>query len=213
MAISVVIPAYEMSGHGYGFLVNALASVPKGCEIIVSDDSVNGDFESACRIYHPEVKYVKNKRTKGAAGNLNNAIDHATGDIIKVLFQDDTLGPIEPFENIKQWAFCTSRHNSDRGDHVPTVNTDIKALALGNNTYGSPTALAFRKTDLRFDESLKWLLDVDFYARMTLRYGPPEIVDTYVNITEWFGQATYTVCTGKVRVIEAEYINTLYADI
>lgn len=209
MAISVVIPVYEMQGRGEEFLRRALLSVPDCCEIVVSDDSETGLYEGICQ----DVKYFRNTRSQGTSGNLNNAIDHATGDIIKVLFQDDELGHVSAWKSLKQWGFCTSKHGETRSDHVPFVNPDIRDLALGNNSYGSPSALGFRRTDMRFDESLKWLLDCEFYARMQMKYGQPEIIDASVHITEWPGQATYTVATGKVRIIEANYINSLYADL
>ncbi len=211
--VSIVIPAYDMNGMGFEFLQRALLSarLQGECEIIVSDDSNSEMIASACLYF--DAYYIRNTRTPGAAGNLNNAIDHARGDIIKILFQDDQLGPIAPFENLKTWGFCTSRHDTGRADHIPYHNNDIKGMALGCNTYGSPSALAFRKTDLRFDENLKWLLDCDFYARMQQRYGLPEIINTHCTISEWWGQATNTVATGSVRLQETEYINKKYADL
>jgi len=195
--ISVVIPAYHMMGKGIYYLERALASIPPGCEIIVSEDGNKEEFKALCD--NALVVYVKNQHKQGAAANLNNAIDHAKGDIIKVLFQDDELGPLDAFYRLHTWGFCTSKHNTERGDYKPKHNDNLFELAKGNNTYGSPTALAFRRTELRFDDNLKWLFDCDFYARMTMKYGLPEIIDTYVKITEWEGQATYTVCDGQWR--------------
>jgi len=211
--ISVVIPAYEMHGKGIYYLSRAINSIMPfdGVEIIVSDDSQTSDIKDYCDQYR--IKYYRNKRTKGTSGNLNNAIDHATGDIIKVLFQDDRICSLEPFANIDKWAFCKSKHNKGRPDHEPKHPATLKDLATGCNTYGSPSAMAFRRTPLRFDENLKWLLDCDFYARMIRRYGLPELVNASVRITEWAGQATYTVATGAIRLRETEIMNIRYANI
>lgn len=213
MEITVVIPAYDMQGRGVEFLARAIASCKmQGIkDIVVSIDSRSTDLPNLCEAM--DVWWCKNIRTHNAAGNLNNAINHAKGDIIKVLFQDDELGPVEQFKTIKDWGVCTSKHNTDRGDHVPYHLPDLKELALGCNTYGSPSAIAFRPTPLRFDESLDWLFDCDFYARMRRLYGEPDIVNTHVKITEWYGMATNTVCTGDVRIKDRDYIMKKYETI
>ena len=211
--ISIAIPAYEMQGEGVELLSWCLRQLSWAFDdVIVSDDSGIDDFKELCDVYG--YKYVRNIRTKGAAGNLNNAIDHAKYDIIKVLFQDDYYEDDgRELLNINHWSFCTSKHNTNRGDHVPYHPPSLKELALGCNTYGSPSAMAFRRTDLRFDENLQWLFDVDFYVRMTQRYGLPDLLPTFVNITEWDGMATNTVCTGDIRVRESNYMKEKYANL
>lgn len=211
MDITVVIPAYDMQGRGVEFLARAIASckIQSIKNIIVSIDSQSTDLGNLCEAM--DVFWVKNIRTKNAAGNLNNAINQVNGaDIIKVLFQDDELGTVEQFHRIKDWGFCTSTHNNERPDHIPYHSTDLFELAMGRNTYGSPSALAFRPTPLRFDENLKWLFDCDFYARMTEQYGLPDIINTTVRITEWYGMATHSVCNGQVRVNDSNYIREKY---
>lgn len=211
--VSIVIPAYEMQGEGVDRLAWCLRQLSwEWDEVVVSDDSGIDEFMELCDVYG--YKYVRNTRTKGAAGNLNNAIDHARGHIIKVLFQDDYFEDTpDSLVAMNHWSFCTSKHNTNRGDHVPYHPPSLKELALGCNTYGSPSAMAFRKTDLRFDENLQWLFDVDFYVRMTQRYGLPDLLPTFVNITEWEGMATNTVCTGDIRVRESNYMKEKYANL
>jgi len=211
--ISVVIPAYEMQGKGIHFLSKAINSIMPDCgvEIVVSDDSDGYEIKRYCEGWN--IKYVKNKRTRGTSGNLNNALDHATGDIIKILFQDDKLCSCNDFKDIKTWGFCRSKHNNGRADHVPYHPKSTYDLAMGCNTYGSPSAVVFRRTPVRFDENLQWLLDCDFYAKMTKRYGLPEILKSWVYVHEWDGQATNTVATGSIRIKEAEVMAKRYADI
>jgi hypothetical protein len=195
-----------MEGKGTYYLNRAIASIPEGYEIVVSLD---GSFQP---FTESKVKVVHSFKPMGAASNLNNAINCANGDIIKILFQDDELTDCDltKFETITHWGFCKSKHNNERPNHIPYHPESIRELAMGNNTYGSPSAMAFRKTDLRFDENLKFLFDCDFYARMTMKYGQPDFVDTFVNITEWDGMATNTICTGQVRLIDAEYQSYKY---
>ena len=218
--ISIAIPAYEMGGKGLYYLDRAIKSINHwgvDYEIVIAlDHGFMPDFikEGYDFMLIENITVVRNQRKQGAAGNLNTALDIAKGDIIKVLFQDDTLTAwLQNFANINHWSFCTSKHNTNRGDHVPYHPPSLKELALGCNTYGSPSAMAFRRTDLRFDENLQWLFDVDFYVRMTQRYGLPDLLPTFVNITEWEGMATNTVCTGDIRVREANYMKQKYANL
>lgn len=111
------------------------------------------------------------------------------------------------------WGVATSTHSNDRADHVPYPHPNEKALALGYNSYGCPSAVIFRKTDLRFDEELIWLMDCEFYARMYVKYGPPTLMtDVKIGIREWDGQVSNTTAHGAVRLREAEYVGRKYAN-
>jgi glycosyltransferase involved in cell wall biosynthesis len=222
--ISIVIPVYHMAGHGEAMLNDLLESLQKqtynNYEVIVSDDSGNPSLHELCGDYD-NVKYYINPGTKGACSNLNNAILHAKGSIIKPMFQDDQFLDPECLEKIwvlfanpmAHWCICTSAHTSDRGDHVPYINTNIYELARGCNTFGSPSAVAWKRNDLTFDENLKWLFDCDFYARMVNEYGQPDILDTKVLIREWDGMATRTIADGGVRVQELGYIESKFINL
>lgn len=238
--ISLVIPAYDMAGRGVEMLRELLASIQyqdfDDYEIIVSDDGGLANLldraPSACpEDVIPGVRYVHGK--EGAAANLNNAIDHARGDIIKPMFQDDkfmepdTLQDIanaftgleDCYADIGEWLACTSRNVGEGADyqaeqfnydHVPYRHKSIERLREGENTYGSPSAVAWRKNDLRFDEKLKWLFDCEFYARMAERYGVPAFVDTPIYIRQWEGMATKTIATGSQRIQDTNYVIEKY---
>jgi hypothetical protein len=56
----------------------------------------------------------------------------------------------------------------------------------GNNTMGCPSGMTIVNNNLIFfNESLNWLMDVDYYKRMFDRHGQPKILDqvTVVNRT------------------------------
>ena len=46
------------------------------------------------------------------------------------------------------------------------------------NYIGGPGSCAWRKTDLRLDESLRWLNDVDLYYRFCKIWGSHTIIDS-----------------------------------
>lgn len=146
-------------------------------------------------------------------------MDECKGDIIKPMFQDDYFikaTTLEKFSTVQGWGVCTSRHTNERGDHVPYINDDLyshdKGLAEGCNTYGCPSAVAWKRSDLRFDQSLTWLFDAEFYVRLIELYGQPMIVDTAVMIREWEGMATRSI-PGSVVLAEREYVSNKYGGI
>lgn len=218
--ISIVIPAYEMGGRGVEMLRDLFASIAAqtfaDMEIIVSSDEVKPfgfPFPSG------RVTWIEGK--PGAAANLNNAIDHAHGDIIKPMFQDDKFMEPDTLQKIADaftvfdasWIACTS-HNEGVGydtyDHIPYLHRNLEELRKGENTYGGPSAMAWRKNDLRFDENLKWLFDCEFYARMAEHYGVPVFVDTPIYVRQWDGMATHTVATGSQRIADTNYVIEKY---
>lgn len=191
-------------------------------EIIVSDDSQNDDVYNYCRLFFDarmnpcSLHYVRNPRPGKSSINMNNAINHASGDIIKPMFGDDYFVAPDTLSRLAaglydHWGVCTSTHNNDRADHVPYPHRSLRELALGENTYGCPSAVIFKKTDLRFDEELIWLMDCEFYAQMYQRYGYPSFIsEVKVGIREWGGQVSNTAASGSVRVREAEYVGSKY---
>src|ERR1041384_5377606 len=71
-------------------LVETIATISRSTvpvdEIVVSDDSTGDDTREALEAAGLDVRYVEGPRV-GLGANRNNAVDHATGDV--VLFIDD----------------------------------------------------------------------------------------------------------------------------
>lgn len=224
--ISLCIPAYEMHGCGVAMLRELIASIRMQTftdyEIVISDDSDNLKIRTLCIDEIPgEVAlplwWVQGN--PGAASNLNNAIAHANGAIIKPMFQDDKFMEPDSLQKIadamkhSEWIACTSHNEGiENYDHVPYVHKTLARLREGENTYGSPSAMAWHRNDLRFDENLKWLFDCEFYARMCEKYGTPRFVDTPIFIRQWEGQATRTLCDGNQRILDGNEVVEKYRD-
>lgn len=220
--ISVVIPAYDMHGRGVEFLEELIDSVQiqtfKDYEIIVSDSSRGTRINGLC--YRKDVKWFPGK--EGAAANLNSAVNHAQGDIIKPMFQDDKFIEVDTLERIDMcfrqsecdWLAMTSFNSGEpqfrEYIHTPYPHRDLHNLRIGENTYGSPSALAWRRNYMRFDEKLAWLFDCEFYARMAEQYGVPAFLTSQVYIRQWSGQATYTMATGGQRIADSNYVIEKY---
>jgi len=228
--ISLTIPCYDMNGRGVEMLRELIESIHlqaffKDFEIVVSDSTSDIGPSTIDRECYNHGRFLNVRRVPGkptAAANFNNAISHASGEIIKPMCQDDkfmepdTLQKIaDAFEQNASWIACTS-HNEGEGyptsEHVPYVHTTLARLREGENTYGSPSAMAWRRNELRFDENLHWLLDCEFYARMVERYGTPRFVDTKVFIRQWDGQLSRTSVVGQMRVNDTNMVIEKYRD-
>lgn len=228
--ISICIPCYAMQGKGLEMLCDLLLSIGAQefptieREVIVADDGgllnlMGGKLNEEWETIFRSTRYVQGKT--GAAANLNAAIAQARGDIIKPMFQDDKFIELDSLTKINQtfsegarWIACNSQNGGEPGMREdlfkPYIHDTIFRLAEGENTYGSPSAMAWRRCDLRFDENLHWLFDCEFYARMAERYGAPAFVDTPIFIRQWSGMATLTVANGGQRVADHNYVVEKY---
>lgn len=228
MKVSICIGAYEMKGAGVAMLTQALISIStqryQDIEVVVSDhskDDVLENFVKAVQFPFP-IRYVRNEQKRGSSSaNFNNAIRHATGDIIKILCQDDFLlddtsidCTVEAFRDPNvQWVVTPYYHTRDGISlfrlYVPIYNEEL----WHKNTIGTHSCLSFRKSaalDL-FDENLIWLMDCEYYHRMAQAHGKPILLPrpTLVN-TMWVGQVTYTLANDGRREEEIQYVKQKY---
>jgi glycosyltransferase involved in cell wall biosynthesis len=189
--ISIAIPTWEFHNNGVQFLDDLLRTIEiqtfKNFEVVISDHSVDDYLISKIKEFENkfEIKYIKNLKNRGnSPANLNNAIKNCSGEIIKIMFQDDFFYDDESLEKIyyilqdsdKMWLLNGTNHTKDNGhsfywDLHPTFNDN---LLKGVNTISSPSVVSFKnEIDLEFDENLIYLMDVDFYYAMLKKYGDP----------------------------------------
>lgn len=223
--ISVCIPTYEMKGRGAEYLsysFNILHQQTfKDFEIIISDHSESNLIQDLCTQWHPtlSIKYIKNENSRGnSSANTNNAIKQASGDVIKILFQDDFLYDEHSLQNqIKcfkgKWLVVASCHYNGEEIYKPFYPSYHDNIQYGYNTIGSPSILMFENKDtLEFDENLIWLMDTDYYKRMYTKFGPPDICnDICVVNREHSDQVTHTLATEEVKDKELKYLMEKYA--
>jgi glycosyltransferase involved in cell wall biosynthesis len=130
------------------------------------------------------VNYVFSQH-KGPAINTNYALGIAMGDIIKPMFMDDAFAAPDALRkfvdclNCSQWCFSDSIWKDEffNQEKPFEARMDVPMLMAGANTIGMPSVIAFRKTDLRFDTSLRTLFDVEFYLQLYKQYGAPGMID------------------------------------
>lgn len=226
--LSVCIPTYEMKGLGTKFLAESFDILAKQTfkdfDVVISDHSQNDDIENLCNKYADrlEIKYHKNEKGRGnSSANLNNAIRHAEGKLIKILFQDDFLFDEKSLEKTVAnfdlekdfWLASACEHSKDGKTFIrpfyPKYNHKIH---LGKNTISSPSVITIKNdSPLLFDENLIWLMDCDYYRRCYESFGEPKILNE-ITVVNRMGdhQVTQTLATGKLREKEHRYIVVKY---
>lgn len=182
--VSCVVPIYEMD-NAIELLDRNLKSIYiqsfDDYEIVISDDSENDILKIWLSKIDLPIKYVKNVK-HGMANNTNNAINNASGDLIKILFQDDFFYDSRSLENIVKsftptcWWLATGCTHTMDGQNF--FNHHQPYYSESENTIGSPSVVTFRKEITeRFDPNFHWTLDLDWYKQLYRRYGKPKIFD------------------------------------
>jgi glycosyltransferase involved in cell wall biosynthesis len=139
-----------------------------------------------------ETKIILNEKL-GISSNTNKALENASGDVIKILFQDDFLASpwslwhtAKAFRKSKiQWLVSQTKVYEQELEtitrtFIPKISD---SLLEGKNTISSPSVVALRKKNLLpFDEELRILMDCEWYVRMSHSYGPPSFTRKVIAI-------------------------------
>lgn len=202
--ISIVVPAYECYGRGVEFLDRLVTSVHnqsfKDYEICVSDHSIDDEIEQYCDEHYFPISYYRNSECRGSSSqNLNMAIDLAQGDIIKPIFQDDYLYHKDALQIIhdvlsgdSHWIVVGNNSTYNDIDYInPFVPTWNNEIIYGRNTLSSPSCMAYKRCDERWDERLIWLMDCEFYYRLYKKYGLPYL-ESRILVTNFGHPNQYT---------------------
>jgi len=180
--VCIAIPAYSERYFPEAF-ASALAQRYAPLKILVRDDSPGTAIEAAVRAASdPRVRYVRNPRRLGFAGNFTKCFREADADLLKFLNDDDRLLPecvqslASVLEANPKVRLATSRRRviGERGEHLPDVQStfavsrvsalvfgrELADLALVNsaNVIGEPTTVMFRRSHLPIegDSIFRW---------------------------------------------------------
>lgn len=178
----------------------------KDFEIIISDQSHEFEHVSIIDTFKHimDIKYVRNHSdVRNAANNVNNAVRHATGDIIKLLYVDDYFVDPQALQKINdafdkdpdgKWFISGFIHsNEDR-----TQFFDARKPWYGNkhvngdNTTGNPSNYAVRREcALEMDDNLLWIVDGEYFYRSYYYHGDPIMIDDILVCFREHGESAF----------------------
>jgi glycosyltransferase involved in cell wall biosynthesis len=227
--ISICIPTYEMGGKGLEFLKQGIESIRNqtldNYEIIISDNSKVDDIENYCNEVKKNLNlfYVRNLKKVGISPNLNFAISHARGDIIKILFQDDFLYDNFALQNLyeawkianSKWLVSVSQHTKDGENYYLKIKPKYNPkIFLGANTISSPSVLMVSRHEAPlFDENLTWLMDCDYYKNCFSKFGSPGLCEQITIINRvGLHQASHSKVTRRMKLRELKYVMNKYKE-
>ena len=186
MKISVCIPAYKNADFLRRNLGALTTQTFKDFEVILSDDSPDNSVWEIAEEYKAllNITYLKNVPAKGTPANWNYAMQHAKGEYIKLIHDDDWLSCDEALQEYYDCLernpgvdFCFSAFYNvhlDTGKMDPVFCSSLHRRLLSRDPYnlfkrnfiGPPSAVFQRNSpQIFYDEKLKWLVDFEGYIR------------------------------------------------
>jgi glycosyltransferase involved in cell wall biosynthesis len=226
---SVAIPTWGINGKGVEYLEHSFNILAQQSftdfEVVISDHSEDNDIENLCNSWSSmmDIKYIRNSYNQGKiAPNLNNAIRHSNGVFIKMLFQDDFLYDTDSLQIIfdsiaenqdKDWFITSCVHTDDcitmYDRMTPYYHNRIYA---GVNTISCPSVLTVRNEEGMpiFDESLNWLVDVEYYKRLHDAYGDPVVIDIICAVNRNAEVRATNIITEKQKQEEISRVIRMY---
>jgi len=187
--LSILLPAYRYR-EGVHRILRGLQPLPLGdCELIVLDNSPDDEVEQEvmrwCSATGMQVAYQRNRPALGAAANWNSLLDKASGKYCLLLHHDefplsdhfvmDLIQELRKDPDVDVIMLDCVLIDSQSGQfrrHLPTwlrafVVNRFPQYLFRRNVIGPTSALVVRRSLYpRFDERLRWLVDVDVYVRL-----------------------------------------------
>lgn len=185
--VSIIMPVYNGASYIREAIESVFAQTYPHWELEVIDD---GSIDSTASIVNsysdPRVRYFY-QQNQGQAAALNQGLDRSRGEYVTTLDSDDWLTP----DSLKYRVEFLSEHHefdvaygdglycSETGEellrfshHMPAgVTGDVFDTLIVSPFYGTGAAVlirtnSIRQRNLRYDESIVWCQDWDFYIRM-----------------------------------------------
>lgn len=183
--ISICIPAYKRTDFLERLLNSIKEQIYRDFEVIISDDSPGDEVQKLCKTYAGffPLKYYKNPQALGTPKNWNEAISNAEGEWIKLMHDDDWFSNPASLQIYADTAkshndkFIFAAYNNVFLDEnkirfvkpgfyrLRLLRKDPYSL-LSKNIIGPPSVTLYRNFhNQRYDNNIKWLVDIEFYIR------------------------------------------------
>lgn len=203
--LSVLVPAFNYA-EGVERILARRGQSDGRVEYIVHDDSTDDAVAAAVAVYDTrDVLYRRNAQPGNAIANWNGLLERAQGEFVVLVHHDEFPATAGLFEDLADQLGKAGAAQADvyllglrrlrRGwpmsdklvpdsirfwllRHVPHY------LAKRNFVGPSATFVVRRALCPRFDESLRWLVDVDFYLRTLQRAGRVQALGQFGIVSE-----------------------------
>ncbi|HZB88906.1 MAG TPA: glycosyltransferase family 2 protein [Terracidiphilus sp.] len=195
--VTVAITTHNRSTLLQRALAGALAQTYKKLEVLVSDDASTDDTQQLMTaVDDPRVRYLQLTEPAGIAGNFQNALDHARGELFLILNDDDELEPTAIEELSRRfweppvgytaeqillcWCPCTIQDGEGRARYVtdggPTAEPGIDLVTgLFDGTRGPRFCGILVRTrcaaEVGYSRSHGPIPDVGNWTRVAVRDG------------------------------------------
>lgn len=229
MKVSIAIPSFsDEDGVGAEHLDVLLSTIKKqswqNIEVVVSDHSENNLIKDVCDQFskNDSIIYVKNDEDRGYWGaNINNAIRLCSGQIIKLMQQDDFFSHEDSINIIVKnyldkkfkWAICGGIHTKDyRVFYHRVIPYYTENVYKGYNKLGGVSSIIIENNEdkIYFDKYLNWMGDCDYYMKSNLKYGLPFIIqEPLIVYKQWEGQFT-NMLSGEIKEREVKMMIDRY---
>jgi len=229
--LSICIPTYvDEDDFRLIDIKNLLNSIKlqdyKNIEVVISDHSSNDKVESICSkdFKNINIIYLKNEIDRGFWGsNINNAIKSCSGQLIKLMQQDDIFSKetvfskiVREYENKNfEWAICGGIHTVDYKLFyhriIPTYTND---LHKGNNRLGGISSVVIKNIPdkLYFDNHLNWMGDCEYYIRAYQKFGIPKIFEDPLIIYKQSERQLTNKLSDEIKIREVELVSKKYSN-
>jgi glycosyltransferase involved in cell wall biosynthesis len=212
--ISICIPAYKRPENLQRLLISIDRQTFKDYELVITDDSPDDSVKKTVSQFSElPISYFKNERSLGTPANWNRAISLAKGEWIKLMHDDDwfsnensLLKFVEKTSVGKAFIFSgfTTVFESGKEKRSQFPSRGEKTIVknpmtlLAQNVVGTPSVtLIHRSFTERYDERMKWRVDIDYYIRIFKKEKALAFIEEpLVNVGMSKGQVTNS-CINK----------------
>jgi glycosyltransferase involved in cell wall biosynthesis len=237
--ISICIPAYKRSHYLKRLLDSISSQIYKNFEVIITDDS--GSDNSVKELldiidYDFSINYIKNPIPLGSPLNWLESFKYAKGDWIKIMHDDDLFYTIDALNSfalhinndidcIFSGYLSFNELKNTKKDMTITQSSFHNFLKhplrlIANNIIGPPTVMMFRKNiSEAFDVRLKWIVDWEYYIRLSLKYKLSYINKPLIVVSYNDSQITNSCFRNpeieipEIMIFYSKYGDTIFKDI
>ena len=224
--VSICIPTYENVEEVTRLIQSIEIQTFQDLEVIITDDSRDSKIEEFIqklaeenKIFAEKIRYFHNKTPLGHIFNWNEALSHAKGEYIKIMFSDDWFTYEDSLEKLvgllegnraADMAFCGNLQVSEKEAYARKPEEGyIERLRKGyqylfiSNQIGAPSNTLYRnKEGIAFDEKSNWASDVFLYIEILKRNQVFEYVEEpLISIGIHENQYTESFSDGDERIV------------